>query len=314
MTVWINAAPATDQTHAWPMDINTDPVRGSTVRKRRSVSRRQLLRDGYRRIFPDIYLPPTSPADFRARSRAAYLLIAETGALAGYSAAELLDVRIAPHDADAEILVPGGDFRERPGLRVHRDRIADDELWTSHGAVVTSPLRTAFDLARWLPLVDAVVATDALARTYGFQPWEINKIYRRYPRSRWRRRVSSVLDLADPLAESPMETRTRLALVLRGLPKPASQFWVEDGAGRRARLDLAYPEALIGIEYDGDHHRAKDTYADDRRRENWLHRAGWLMLHFTATDVFTNPEAMAAQVADALKSRQGRQRPTAHRP
>lgn len=37
--------------------------------------------------------------------------------------------------------------------------------------------------------------------------------------------------LADPLAQSPTETRTRLALVLHGLPPPVSQFEVR-GAGR----------------------------------------------------------------------------------
>ena len=43
-----------------------------------------------------------------------------------------------------------------------------------------------------------------------------------------------------------METRTRLALVLDGLPAPQLQVPVGP-----YRLDMAYPELLLGVEYDG---------------------------------------------------------------
>jgi hypothetical protein len=95
---------------------------------------------------------------------------------------------------------------------VHRDLLADDEVTTVDGVAVTTPLRTAWDLARWLPTVEAVVAVDALARVGGFDPHALLRIQQRYPRARWRRRVPGVVDLSDPRAESPMETRSRLLL------------------------------------------------------------------------------------------------------
>jgi hypothetical protein len=120
-------------------------------------------------------LPPSSTAALPARcgptlavrSRGAYLLVAGRGALAGHSAAELLGARIAPRDAEAEVVTPD-DLRACRGLRVHREQLAEDEVETAAGLVLTSAIRTAYDLARWLPLVEGVVAADALARRRRF--------------------------------------------------------------------------------------------------------------------------------------------------
>jgi hypothetical protein len=125
------------------------------------VTKSQLRGPGFRRLFPDIYLPAHLAPTLAMRSRGAHLLVAGRGGLAGYSAAELLGARIAPRDADAEVVV-SHEVRECRGLRVHRDRLADDEVETVAGLVVTSTLRTAYDLARWSTLVEGVVAADAL--------------------------------------------------------------------------------------------------------------------------------------------------------
>lgn len=58
--------------------------------------------------------------------------------------------------------MPGGDLREQPGLTIHRDLLASDEITNSGGAPVTTALRTAWGLARWLLTVEAVVALGAL--------------------------------------------------------------------------------------------------------------------------------------------------------
>ena len=80
-----------------------------------------------------------------------------------------------------------------------------------------------------------------------------------------------------------METRLRLVIVDGGLPRPVAQFEVRDAAGRLiGRVDLAYPEWRIAIEYDGDHHRGRVAYRDDQRRANALRVAGWTVLRFTA--------------------------------
>lgn len=71
-------------------------------------------------------------------------------------------------------------------------------------------LAAAWDLARRVPLVEAAVALDALAHRRAFAPSDL------LPGAR--RRLDWVVALADPKAESPMETWPRVGhlLAIRG--------------------------------------------------------------------------------------------------
>ncbi|MGH3933955.1 MAG: endonuclease domain-containing protein [Pseudonocardiaceae bacterium] len=287
--------------------LSVSPFRGSWAVQRGLVTKRMLCGPRYHRLFHDIYLPARAPIDLAGRSRGAFLLASGQCALSGYSAAELLGARCAPADTNAELTVPGGDFREQPGLTVHRDLLADDEILDVGGVLVTTALRTAWDLARWLPTVEAVVAMDALARVGRFTPQAVLRIQDRYPRARWRRRVPGVVDLCDPRAESSMETRPRLVLVLRGLPRPELQYQVYDELGEFvARLDMAYPVLKLAMEYDGRGHLTAWQQQADARRLNGLDACGWSVRRFTAADVLHTPDAMAAQIQEALSRRSRR--------
>jgi very-short-patch-repair endonuclease len=105
----------------------------------------------------------------------------------------------------------------------------------------------------------------------------------------------------DPRAESAMETRCRLSLVLRGLPRPELQYQVCDELGDHvARLDMAYPSARAGIEFDGEHHQNAPMFRADLARHNRLAALGWIVLRASAIDVLRNPDRFAAQVRAVL--------------
>lgn len=113
------------------------------------------------------------------------------------------------------------------------------------------------------------------------------------------RRLRAVLNLAEPAAESPMESRLRMVLILGGLPRPRAQVPIHDGSGRFVgRPDLYYEESRLGIEYDGSGHR--DAMPQDNRRQNALLRAGVHLLRFTAGDVLGNPTSVVGQVREML--------------
>lgn len=263
----------------------------------------QLRGPGFRRLYPDIYLPVNVVPTLAMRSRGAYLLVAGRGALAGYSAAELLGARIASRDAEAEVIADRH-LRVHRGLRVHREQFAEDEIEMVGRLVVTAAVRTAYDLARWSTLVDGVVAADALARIGGFGASDLLRMAARYPGARWRKRVPLVAELMDPRAESAMETRCRLSLVLRGLPRPELQYQVRDELGGHvAWLDMAYPSARAGVEFDGEHHQNAPTFRADLARHNRLAALGWTVLRASATDVLRNPDRFAAQVRAVLHRR-----------
>ncbi|GAC1692289.1 MAG: hypothetical protein PVS2B1_15430 [Candidatus Dormibacteraceae bacterium] len=106
-------------------------------------------------------------------------------------------------------------------------------------------------------------------------------------------------DLTEPRAESPMETRLRMILVLAKLPRPEVQGSIHDDEGRPlARPDLLYRVQRLAIEYDGDNHR--DRLADDNRRQNDLVAAGFRLLRFTASDVYKTPDIVAMRVRHGL--------------
>ena len=127
----------------------------------------------------------------------------------------------------------------------------------------------------------------------------------RYAAAHSRRRgiaqLRRVIELAEPAAESAMETHLRLLLVLAGLPRPQVQVPLEDEGGRfLGRPDLYYPAQRLGLEYDGGTHRA--SLAEDNRRQNRLFSAGFRLLRFTAGDVLGTPDMVVAQVRAALRT------------
>jgi very-short-patch-repair endonuclease len=104
---------------------------------------------------------------------------------------------------------------------------------------------------------------------------------------------------AEPLAESPMESRLRMLLVLRGLPRPLAQVPIVDSGGEFAgRPDLFYPDQRLGLEYDGAGHR--ESLVDDNRRQNRLLSAGVRLLRFAAADIWQRPDEVAGLVAAHL--------------
>ena len=234
-------------------------------------------------------------------------MVLPTGAaVSGASAAHVLGAYVVADDVAVEVTVP----RERrmsaqSGVVVRYSQLSARDVVRRSGISATSPVRTAFDMARRTSLDDAVVAVDALLRFGGLRPDAI-AAYASDGRRGWPGvgRVADVLALAAVGAESPMETRLRLALTRGGLPAPVLQYRVRDAAGRPiARLDLAYVEARLGIEYDGEHHWEPAAVRQDLRRQNALRALGWSLLRFTADDVVHQSAQLVAQVRAAAVSR-----------
>ena len=298
------------------MDI-TGAFRGSDARAAGLVTRDVLLGKQYRRIFPDIYAPAGAPDSLLLRSRAAYLLVeAYNGVLSGYSAAELLGASCGHQQSPAEVTCRHG-RRSRPGLVVHRDQLAPDEIQQFRGVRLTTPVRTALDLARRQNLVEAVTAVDTLAHRFPFSLGDVRAMNARHLGARGSAGIGTVLALVDRRAESPMESRLRLPLVLAGLnPVVQHELWLPadrhvPGRPRLIRLDLAFPEALLGVEFDGEHHRTAEQARRDLVRESALSAAGWIVIRFSAWTVFNRPADIVAATRNAL----GRRRvivPSAH--
>jgi uncharacterized protein DUF559 len=263
------------------------------------MTRAQLLGASWRRLGRGLYAWHEIAEAPMTRLISAKLRLPDGAVFTGPTAAWLHGLDMAPC-SPIEAAVPSTSNTSRlVGMVVRRCRIPAAETSTRRGLRVTSAVRTIGDLGCRLPLLNAVALLDtALHRrlvTRGrLRDWATtNAGYRGV------RRLKRALDLADPAAESVMETRLRLLLVLAGLPHPRSQVSLRDDGGLcLARPDLYYPEARLAIEYDGAMHR--ESLAADNRRQNRLIDSGYRLLRFTAGDVLDAPAAVVSMVRRAL--------------
>ena len=127
---------------------------------------------------------------------------------------------------------------------------------------------------------------------------------RAFTGARGMRTVAAAIPQLRPGEDSPGETRTRLLLRRAGLPEPVLQHQVRDGAARLvATLDLAYPDHLVGIEYEGAHHRLDaGQFTYDIARYARLEALGWRIVRVTNLDIRDGGRRILPLVRDARRT------------
>ena len=220
--------------------------------------------------------------------------------LSGRSAAVLWGVDLAGPDDDVECTVdPDCRGGTSPGIRVTRRALQDEETTHRAGVRVTTALRTALDLARIDPPDEAVVYLDRFLRAGLVSLAHVRQAAASLAGPGCRR-VRVAAERADGLAGSPQETRLRLLLHASSLRRPVAQYDIRDTDGRFvARVDFAWPEHRLAVEYEGLWHGERQQVAKDRRRLNELTRLGWRVIFVTAAEL-RDPVRLIARLAEAL--------------
>jgi hypothetical protein len=163
-------------------------------------------------------------------------------------------------------------------VAIHRD------VYVSPDTRITAEVRGK--AACRYPLDPAVAAIDALARATRLKIADVELIAQRYQGRRGIRGAAVALDLVDAGAESPQETRVRLLLIRAGFPRPETQVPVYDEHGQLvAELDLGWRDVMVGVDYEGEHHRKSRRQLDrDIRRHDAVTELGWNDVRVTAED------------------------------
>ncbi|HET7420333.1 MAG TPA: DUF559 domain-containing protein [Candidatus Dormibacteraeota bacterium] len=160
------------------------------------------------------------------------------------------------------------------GVRLFRSDVSRGETCEVRGLPATSRVRTVADLGRRLPLVEAVVVLDMALHRRLVEIEDLRLWTHQHPRYWGVAGLRRACAFAERKAESPMETRLRMLLLLNGLPKPDVQPELQDETGLSiARADLYYASHRLVIEYDGATHQT--SVAADNRRQNRLLEAGY---------------------------------------
>ena len=198
-------------------------------------------------------------------------------------------------DRPVEIMVPAE--LAIPGCLVHVMPVPSGDVTEHAGVRLTTPDRTAFDCARWLPRLEAVTVVDQFLR----RGVDLDGLLHRPTTSR---RARDVLALADRRAASPRESWLRVILIDGGLPRPTAQIRVPLPGDRNAYLDLGWEPYKVAVEYDGRAHHAgpADQRRDDLRRQE-LNRLGWRVIAVGRDIIPARTADFLEYVANALMER-----------
>ena len=267
------------------------------------VSRRVLQSREWRQVFRGVWVHADVDDSRELRLRAASLLLPAYAVVCGLTAAWIYgaDVRRAG-DLDVHASFPKGRrLRGRRGLIVSQETLQPADVWRLNDVAITTPVRTVFDALRLMRWPEGVVVADALTNRGCTSVDDVRAYFATQRRLRNIRVGARALDAVDPGAESRMETLMRLRLVADGLPRPMTQWEVRDARGAFvARLDLAYPEHKVAVEYDGAWHWKRRR--DDDRRRDALRALGWVVIVVSSDDVLSSACTMSARVAAALRA------------
>ncbi|MBT1167056.1 DUF559 domain-containing protein [Bifidobacterium simiarum] len=174
--------------------------------------------------------------------------------------------------------------------------------------ICTHPVVTWAVLARILSQSEVIVLADSLLRgtacPISITLADLRTFLKQTPDFAGKRRCLAALPFVRTITDSPMEARTVLVLLRYGLPKPQLQWKVYiPELHRTVTVDMAYPEACVIIEYDGDAHRIdRHQHRWDERKRQALRAMGFTVIVVFADDVTTveGKIALVQRVARAL--------------
>ncbi|MEZ0165810.1 hypothetical protein AB2L27_13715 [Kineococcus sp. LSe6-4] len=275
-----------------------DVLTGAAMRRgdlrRLGVSDSRLRSQAVRRPFRGVHADATVPPGVLRRIRDVVPLLPPDGVVGGWAAAWLhgarcLDGRAGAAELPVLVCVPGTRrVRARPGLRVVRSDLRDDDVAEVFGVPVTSAVRTALDLARLSGSPRrGVVAVDALWAAGATTGPALLAHLEERPRLRGTPVAREAAALAAAGVRSPKETELRMLWRFdAGLPVPLVNHRVVDLAGHHlGRPDLLDEEAGVVAEFDGRDHLALEVSTVDHVRQEGLERNGLVVVRFTSLDV-----------------------------
>jgi hypothetical protein len=158
------------------------------------------------------------------------------------------------------------------------------DIMKLNGVTVTTPLRTAADLACRRGRAGALAVLDAFAHRHGITREELASQAEGFRGRRGVTQLRDLIPLVEPLTESTGESWSRLAIYDAGIPMPQPQVWVTV-EGARYRVDLGWRWHRVAVEYFGREFHDEEHRAADLARIEALRRAGWIVMVVEAEDL-----------------------------
>lgn len=285
-----------------PAEFSWSPFRVSDAAVR-GVGPGRLRRDDLERPVRGVRAP--AGADLRVRCRALLLHRPEGMAFSHTTAARLYGIPLPERlrgDDPVHVTVEAPSRAPQiAGVVGHSARRLAPDRRT--GLPLTGPEHTWLDLASVLRRTELVAVGDYLLAC---DLASSESLAHEIESSAGRRGIATAR-LALPLirqgAESPAESVFRVLLHDEGLAPPCLNYRIHARDGQFvARVDMAYPDQRLVVEYEGDHHRVeRRQWHKDIRRQGALEDLGWRVIRVTASDL-ADPTDVFTRIRRALVS------------
>jgi len=310
-----------------PWTLPVQPVTGTALRSAGitlAMLKTHLAHGALMRLRPNVYLAawvwPSDPRDQHIVLARAEQVARPSAVISHASAAAVWGL---PHpgfgcwwDGPATLTQEGGQRTRYRGTKSHLGRLPQQDVTRdAAGYLVTTPARTAIDLAAHLPLPQALVLLDAASRLVcaGFVPSPRRKDYRN-PRlvEAARRELSAAattvkcrtLDRAiahsEPCRESAIESLSAGYFALANLPTPVFQERIRTPLGEFFP-DCYWPEIRLIGEADGATKYADPaTIVREKEREQYLRDRGYRFVRWLGKEIMARPAEVVERVARSL--------------
>ena len=189
------------------------------------------------------------------------------------------------------------------GCQVRRVSVDVEDVAHRHGLTLTSPVRTAVDIAARADLVDALITVDAALRG-GVASDDALQVARMLPLNRGRQMAIEAIQQGDPASESALESISRGRMLQVGLPLPLANVVLRVG-NRWYRVDFLWAELGVVGECDGkgkydDPALAPGVIWREKRRHEQIEEWGFRIARWGYPEVATDPGRMQHRISQAI--------------
>jgi hypothetical protein len=222
---------------------------------------------------------PDNRARAAARVLPGHCVLADRSAasLHGIDVFDFAELDVLP-DLEVVAVEAANPTRRRGVLGGKRD-LRPDEIMTVGDVRVTTPIRTACDIACLRGRRRALGTLDAFRATYGLTEAALTAMLPRYAARRGVTQLRELIPLSRDGVDSQPESWIRIDIHDEGYPMPAAQVWVWLPGWGRVKVENAWEHLRLAVEYDGEeNHSSDEDRSHDEARREALRKAGWIII------------------------------------
>jgi very-short-patch-repair endonuclease len=236
------------------------------------------------------------------RETAALLAVGSEAVLSHRSAARAWGIYSRRDDDSVDVMSGDRLVSRRPGISAHRTRwLEPRDVRVHDGLPITSPARTAFDLAELVSLREIERAVDEALIRGIVRMSQLRDLVDRAKGRRGGPLLSAVLDHrgAPTITRSQAEERFLELVRDAGLPQPEVNVHLNG-----YEVDFFWREQKVVVEVDGyTYHATRGAFERDRAKDATLIAAGILVMRITWLQMERERLAVVVRVAQTLVRR-----------